>query len=205
MGMPCLPRGKSGRESVGSMGNLPRIGLMGDHERGGVTVNYVLRHDGDVDGLAKIMVDDGSFSFDYAHFLPEIEKCATLHGHSASVLVEVYGRLVGGGLVVDFGILKRAVREVISSLDHKIIVCERYVESSSDGYVHVRFSGLGGEYSIQAPATYVFVAPFESTAENIAGYICGAVLDRMPLNVEAVRVVVSEGVGKFAERTARRV
>ena len=36
-----------------------------------------------------IFLEDGSFSFDYAHILPLVEKCSILHGHTSSVMVEL--------------------------------------------------------------------------------------------------------------------
>lgn len=152
----------------------------------------------------KIRIQDQSLSFDYAHFLPEIEKCSTIHGHTASLNIEVVGDKVGGGLVVDFGLLKRVAREVVSSLDHRILVCDRYVESRDEGSVSIRFKGRGGDYRIVAPSSQVFISSFESTIENIAEFIAESILNRMPANVKYVRVEVSEGIGKFAESVATR-
>ncbi|MEM0381852.1 MAG: 6-carboxytetrahydropterin synthase [Nitrososphaerota archaeon] len=152
----------------------------------------------------KIRISDKSLSFDYAHFLPDIEKCASIHGHTASLDVEVVGEKTGPGLVVDFGVLKRAAREVISELDHKIIVSKRYIESKKGGSITIRFLGKGGGYRITAPSSQLFIAPFESTIENLAAYIAESILKRLPRNVEYVRVQVSEGVGKYAESIVYR-
>ena len=38
-----------------------------------------------------IFLEDASFSFDYAHILPLVEKCSILHGHTSSVMVELVG------------------------------------------------------------------------------------------------------------------
>ncbi|MEM4591094.1 MAG: 6-carboxytetrahydropterin synthase [Nitrososphaerota archaeon] len=154
--------------------------------------------------LVKIRLEEGSLNFDYAHFLPAIEKCSTIHGHTASLSIEAGGEKVGPGLVVDFGLLKRIAREVVSVVDHKIIVCERYIESAADGRVTIRFSGKGGEYLVVAPQSEVFIAPFESTIENITAYIAESIMRRMPENVVYVKVVASEGVGKSAESVIHR-
>ncbi|GBC70806.1 hypothetical protein HRbin02_00577 [Candidatus Calditenuaceae archaeon HR02] len=152
----------------------------------------------------KIRVSDPSLCFDYAHFLPDIEKCSTIHGHTASLEVEVAGEKAGPGLVVDFGILKRVVREVVSELDHRILVCEKYIESRSDSSVTIGFAGRGGEYKLSAPLSQVFIMPFESTIENLATYLAESIFKRMPENVQYVRVTVSEGFGKFAESIVYR-
>lgn len=46
-------------------------------------------------------------------------KCERLHGHNYRVRAWASGRSLGeGGMLVDFGILKRALGEVIGRLDH---------------------------------------------------------------------------------------
>ncbi len=47
-------------------------------------------------------------------------KCENMHGHNWRVLVIVEGRkLDAGGMLIDFGILKREILDVLSALDHK--------------------------------------------------------------------------------------
>jgi 6-pyruvoyltetrahydropterin/6-carboxytetrahydropterin synthase len=59
-------------------------------------------------------------SFAAAHRLVHYNgKCERLHGHNYKVRVWAEGETLGeGGMLVDFGILKRALNEVLSSLDH---------------------------------------------------------------------------------------
>ena len=58
--------------------------------------------------------------FAAAHFLADYHgKCERLHGHNYRVLAHACGgNLDSGGMLVDFGILKGALREVCSGLDH---------------------------------------------------------------------------------------
>lgn len=58
--------------------------------------------------------------FDSAHFIPNHETCGKVHGHTYRVEVEVEGDL-NNGMVIDFADLKRALREVIKELDHRLI------------------------------------------------------------------------------------
>ena len=46
-----------------------------------------------------IFLEDASFSFDYAHILPLVEKCSILHGHTSSVMVELVGQMKDNLLV----------------------------------------------------------------------------------------------------------
>ena len=59
-------------------------------------------------------------SFAAAHFLARYHgKCEKLHGHNYRVLVTAAGtKLDDGGMLLDFGIMKEALRKVIQEIDH---------------------------------------------------------------------------------------
>lgn len=59
-------------------------------------------------------------SFAAAHFLRDYHgKCENLHGHNYKVYVHVQGRnLDEGGMLLDFSVLKKALREVCEKIDH---------------------------------------------------------------------------------------
>ncbi|MDR1956816.1 MAG: 6-carboxytetrahydropterin synthase QueD [Treponema sp.] len=58
--------------------------------------------------------------FAAAHFLSHYHgKCENLHGHNYQVRLWSRGeQLDEGGMVADFGILKTALRQVLTGLDH---------------------------------------------------------------------------------------
>ena len=58
--------------------------------------------------------------FSAAHFLSHYQgKCENLHGHNYRVRLWVKGeKLDEGGMLVDFTLLKKALNEAISPLDH---------------------------------------------------------------------------------------
>lgn len=62
-------------------------------------------------------------SFDAAHFLRGYEgKCKNVHGHRFEIEVVVKSEKLNEiGMVIDFGILKRIVKQVTSSYDHKLL------------------------------------------------------------------------------------
>jgi len=67
-----------------------------------------------------------SASFDSAHFLAGYEgKCANIHGHRWTVEVTVSGNLQEEGqergMLLDFGVLKKAVRSAADRFDHALI------------------------------------------------------------------------------------
>jgi len=58
--------------------------------------------------------------FAAAHFLADYHgKCERLHGHNYRVLAHARGaELDSGGMLLDFGVLKKALRDVCDALDH---------------------------------------------------------------------------------------
>ena len=58
--------------------------------------------------------------FAAAHFLKDYHgKCENLHGHNYTVFAHAKGNnLDEGGMLLDFGELKNALREVCKTLDH---------------------------------------------------------------------------------------
>ena len=65
------------------------------------------------------------FSFDSAHFLPNVpdgHKCKQMHGHTYRLRVILEGTTDPAlGWIMDFKELKDAVSPVIDQLDHKLI------------------------------------------------------------------------------------
>jgi 6-pyruvoyltetrahydropterin/6-carboxytetrahydropterin synthase len=61
--------------------------------------------------------------FAAAHFLANYHgKCERLHGHNYRVRVMATGAsLDGGGMLVDFGVLKGALKDILAELDHSCL------------------------------------------------------------------------------------
>ena len=61
--------------------------------------------------------------FAAAHQLTMVgEKCENLHGHNWKIEVYVIGKkLDEAGVLIDFGIIKKHVAEIMSLLDHKYL------------------------------------------------------------------------------------
>src|SRR5258706_367581 len=55
--------------------------------------------------------------FDSMHLLPGHPKCGVPHGHTYRVEVTAEGPVLNG-MVIDFDILKRALRELLKTFDH---------------------------------------------------------------------------------------
>lgn len=102
-----------------------------------------------------------SAAFDSAHFLSGYNgKCANIHGHHWTVEVTICGDSLQDsgekrGMLIDFGDLKKAVRDLADSFDHTFIF-EKYSLKAST------LEALKGEnFSLTEVS-------FRPTAENFA-------------------------------------
>jgi 6-pyruvoyltetrahydropterin/6-carboxytetrahydropterin synthase len=57
---------------------------------------------------------------DCAHFLPGHDKCGSLHGHTYKIEVVIEGEKKSG-MLMDFAILKKNIKEGLSYFDHKTL------------------------------------------------------------------------------------
>jgi 6-pyruvoyltetrahydropterin/6-carboxytetrahydropterin synthase len=84
--------------------------------------------------------------FAAAHFLTHYRgKCERLHGHNYKVRAYARGpSLDEGGMLLDFGALKGALREVLGGLDHSLLNEERFFadDPSAERIAEFIFRGL---------------------------------------------------------------
>ncbi len=75
--------------------------------------------------------------FDSAHFLAGYEgKCSNIHGHRWKMVAEIYGEELQKdgqtrGMLVDFGDLKKDLKEIADSFDHALIVEKNSLKSKT--------------------------------------------------------------------------
>ncbi len=55
---------------------------------------------------------------DCAHFLPEHQKCGTLHGHTYKIEIIIEGEN-RSGMIIDFADLRNSIRSTLSLFDHR--------------------------------------------------------------------------------------
>lgn len=110
-------------------------------------------------------------SFDSAHFLKDYDgKCANIHGHRWRVLITVGAEELSTssqtrGMVLDFGDLKKALREETESLDHLFIIEEGSLRpETKDALFREGFRLLE--------------VPFRPTAENFSRYFFRRIRER---------------------------
>lgn len=95
-------------------------------------------------------------SFDAAHFLTNYEgKCKNIHGHRWRVVASISGD-ANNGMVVDFNICKKDLKELCDYFDHTFIVENNSLKPEL-------LNMLNEEFLLR-------IVPFRTTAENFAKY-----------------------------------
>src|SRR6267143_4589137 len=93
-----------------------------------------------VQGPMRIAIDGwkANIRFSAAHVIAGHPKCGRLHGHTYAVHVIVHGDLGPDEMVFDFGVVKRALRELADELDHKLLATKRSAKRVGIGEIEVR-------------------------------------------------------------------
>lgn len=103
-------------------------------------------------------------SFDAAHFLyGYVGKCKNIHGHRWTIEAEIYSETVQEmgekrGMVVDFGDLKKDLKEIADYFDHSLIIEKNSLKPST-------LAALKDE------KFKIIELDFRPTAENFAAFI----------------------------------
>ncbi|MCK4758281.1 MAG: 6-pyruvoyl tetrahydropterin synthase family protein [Thermoplasmata archaeon] len=143
---------------------------------------------------------DLNMVFSSCHFLAEHDKCSRLHGHNYGVHLTVKGDTGPDGIIMDFVILKKAVKAVIEDLDHRVLLPgnSKVTRVVVDGDQVTADSG-NKHYSF--PLEDVVILDLDAvSAEMLAHFILQRLLNslELPPNVQAIGVGVDEGKGQGA-------
>ncbi len=109
--------------------------------------------------------------FDSAHFLADyFGKCENLHGHRFKVVVSISSSTLQDSgsmkdMVLDFGLFKREVSEVVAEYDHTFLYEDGTLKSET-----VR--------CLEDEGFSLTPLPFRPTAENLARSIADKLIDR---------------------------
>ena len=152
----------------------------------------------------RVCVSKEHLKFSAAHFIAYRGFREALHGHNYQVSVRLEGRVGADGYVVDFGVIKRAVKRICESLDEKVLIPEAsdcLSITREGGDVQVRYDGDGARFSF--PETDVRLLPIvHSSAEELAGYVLGRLGAELPdladRGIRWVEVGVAEAPGQVA-------
>ncbi|MEA2625498.1 MAG: hypothetical protein QOD06_1543 [Candidatus Binatota bacterium] len=151
----------------------------------------------------RVCVSKEHLKFSAAHFIAYRGFREALHGHNYQVSVRLEGRVGADGYVVDFGVIKRAVKRICESLDEKVLLPEAsdcLAITREGGDVLVRYED-GARFSF--PESDVRLLPIvHSSAEELAGYVLDRVAAELPdladRGIGWVEVGVAEAPGQVA-------
>ncbi|MFQ6127450.1 MAG: 6-pyruvoyl tetrahydropterin synthase family protein [Thermoplasmata archaeon] len=137
--------------------------------------------------------------FSASHFVPTHEKCDKLHGHDYAVHLLLEGEVDSSGMIMDFILLKKAMRKIVEELDHRVLLPGKSplmkIKKGSTISISV------GEKSYHFPSEDVRILDIGAvSAENLADYVLRKLTDEIgiPENVSSISVGVDEGPGQGA-------
>ncbi len=133
------------------------------------------------------------FHFETAHAIYGYEgQCKNIHGHSYELHVTVSGEtptsefLPAPGFLLDFKDIKKAGKEVVKLLDHKIVLSQDFVAVHPEISTHENLE----------------IWPCEPTAENILLYVKRIFDKNLPSTVKPVQLKLYETKDSYAEWVA---
>ena len=140
-----------------------------------------------------------NLKFSAAHFIPYHSKCRRLHGHDYAIDIKISGETVNG-MVMDFVVIKKELRKLLESMDHKLILPLQAKDISytkNDDSYRIKYEN----HEMVIPEEFVFICDVEHTSsEEIAKYMTGIIRKNVsfPPNVSKIEVSVYEGPGQKA-------
>lgn len=142
--------------------------------------------------MAKIRVTK-FYDFEMAHALWNYDGlCKNIHGHTYKLYITVLGEPINdpddkkNGMVIDFGDLKRIVKnEIVDQLDHSMVIYKNAP--------HQKLLELNEMYARH------FVFDFQPTCENLVIYIANKIIPLLPEGVTLKKVKLYETASSSAE------
>lgn len=142
--------------------------------------------------MAKIRVTK-FYDFEMAHALWNYDGiCKNIHGHSYKLFVTVMGEPINdpndvkNGMVIDFGDLKRIVKNnIVDQLDHSLVINKRAP--------HIKLLELNEMYERH------FVFDFQPTCENLVIWIVNEIKPKLPKSIILKNVKLYETASSYAE------
>ncbi|MCQ2203944.1 MAG: 6-carboxytetrahydropterin synthase [Bacteroidales bacterium] len=140
--------------------------------------------------MAKIRLTK-EFEFEMAHLLDGYDGlCRNIHGHSYKLFVTVKGepekdpKSPKMGMVLDFSVLKKIVKEeIVDRLDHAMLVMR----------------GTEQATMLKGIADRIYEVDYQPTCENMVTEFANRIRARLPKNVELHCVKLHETSTSYAE------
>jgi 6-pyruvoyltetrahydropterin/6-carboxytetrahydropterin synthase len=147
-----------------------------------------------------VRIANDDLVFSAAHFITlQGGVCERLHGHSYRVAAEVYGPLNDSCYVVDFLVVRDALKGIVAGLDHRVLLPTQHPAihvSTQQGEVEATFADRRWRF----PADDCVLLPIaNTTGETLAQYIgeqlAAALKSSCGVSPAHVRTEIAEGTG----------
>jgi 6-pyruvoyl-tetrahydropterin synthase len=126
-----------------------------------------------------VEIRGGPFQFSAAHSGLHDGQFEPLHGHTYTAGLRLHGELGSCGMLSDFSLVKKALREAIAPLRRRTLMPAHPPDGScriQDGQVLIECGGTRFSF----PAAHVALLPVaNTTTEAIAAWLLGQVLPRL--------------------------
>jgi 6-pyruvoyl-tetrahydropterin synthase len=122
--------------------------------------------------LVRARVGGAGWDFNAAHTGLHDGVFEPLHGHTYQVTLTACGAPDEAGIVVDFGVLKQQLREVITPLKRRTLIAARSPGVSVEGADRNQVRVRGGGVCFSLPRSWVTLLPTAATStEALASYL----------------------------------
>lgn len=134
------------------------------------------------------------FSFETGHALYGYDgKCKNVHGHSYKLSVTVIGTPIDDstnvkfGMVIDFGDLKKIVKEeIVDQFDHATVF--------NQNTPHIELAN-----ELKSRDHHVILVDYQPTSENMVVDFAKRITSRLPKNIQLFSLKLQETETSFAE------
>lgn len=131
------------------------------------------------------------FDFEMAHALVGYDgPCKNIHGHSYKLKVTVKGNVKNNtsdsdeGMVVDFGIIKKIVKElIVDKYDHALVLNQKMkIDETQFDFMNK-----------------LIIVPFQPTCENLLLHYADLIKEKLPNQLELTYLFLRETPTSYAE------
>ena len=152
--------------------------------------------------MSTLEIDGGyaGIRFSACHFIPQHEKCSRLHGHSYIVRLRLEGEIGENGMIMDFVVLKKKLKEMIDEMDHAVLLPARSeivkITAEEDS---VLVDNCGKKYMFPRMDVRMLDVP-TTTAEEMSKMMAEKLVNeiKIPENVRSLSVWLDEERGQTA-------
>ena len=145
---------------------------------------------------------NSGIKFSACHMLLRHDKCSRLHGHSYCIHLRIFGSMNKDNMLMDFGSIKKVLRNFANDLDHMILIPTGNKEISIntndiEGTVSVDMAGKRYMF----PSSDVKYLPIPTTTvEELSKYILLRLIDEFDFqdNITRIELGIDEGLGQGA-------